>query len=60
MGDGLSYFGANLTKAVKDGEITEERVCTPYVPNASQALDDWQERIALGHRYGYSYCGCLL
>ncbi|KAL1928472.1 hypothetical protein VTP01DRAFT_2828 [Rhizomucor pusillus] len=26
MPDGLSYFGANLTKAVKNGEVSEDRV----------------------------------
>lgn len=26
MGDGLSWWGANLTKMVKDGEVKEERV----------------------------------
>ncbi|KAI8138617.1 glycoside hydrolase superfamily [Fennellomyces sp. T-0311] len=26
MGDNYTYFGANLTKAVHDGEVTEERV----------------------------------
>ena len=26
MGDGLSYFGSNLTKSVYDGEVPEDRV----------------------------------
>ena len=26
MGDGFSWWGANLTQAVKDGKVPEERV----------------------------------
>ncbi|KAI9493633.1 glycoside hydrolase superfamily [Zychaea mexicana] len=36
-GDGLSYFGPNLTKAVENGEVTEER------------LTDMATRIAAAH-----------
>lgn len=29
MGDGLSYFGQNLTVAVREGQVSEERASIP-------------------------------
>lgn len=59
MPDGLSYFGANLTKAVKNGEVSEDRVTDMAVRIAAAWYKMGQDnKVELN--YSGALCMCML
>lgn len=49
MGDGLSYFGSNLTKAVENGEVSEDRVTDMAVRIAAAWYKMGQDSVRYKH-----------